>query len=156
MLYGIVMTHRYYKFLMTHRYYKFYVNGSQQEFILSFCDFELKLQLWSCRCNQSKGMFIYYRRGGGWVENGGSTKNWWGPRGGLWKLFDSNRGVYEKNVTTSKVLDHFHVKTSIICGVYENFWITWGGLCKFRTREGGSRKKFWIYRNFDPSPSRQY
>ena len=41
-----------------------------------------------------------------WVENGGSTKNWWGPKEGLWKLFDSNRG----STTTSKVVDHFHVK----------------------------------------------
>ena len=61
---------------------------------------------------------MYYRRGE-WVEIGGSTKNWWGPREGLWKLFDSNRGLYEKKVTTSKVVDHFYVKMSIIWGVYQ-------------------------------------
>ena len=77
---------------------------------------------------------------------GGVCENYLTPIGGLRKI----------NVTTSKVVNHFLVKTSILWGVYENFWITWGGLCKFRAREGGSTKNCWIYRNFDPSPSRQY
>ena len=55
--------------------------------------------------------------------------------GGLRKIDEVRGGVYEKyltptggsmkkKVTSSKVVDHFHVKTSIIWGVYENFWIT--------------------------------
>ncbi len=45
------------------------------------------------------------------------------------------------------MVNRFHVKMSIIWGVYENFWITWGGLCKFRARE-----KFLNLSQFRPIP----
>ena len=42
-----------------------------------------------------KGMFIYYRRGDG-SKMGGLEKIDEVRGGGLWKFFDSNRGVYEE------------------------------------------------------------
>ncbi len=45
-------------------------------------------------------------------------------------------------MTTSKVVDHSHVKTPIIWGVYEKVWITWGGgvYVNFALKKGGLRK----------------
>ena len=79
--------------------------------------------------------------GGGWVENGGSTKKIvevWGG-GGVYENYFTPIGgsTKKKNVTISKVVDHFHVTTSIIWGVYENSGSHEGVYVNFALEKGG-------------------
>ncbi len=98
----------------------------------------------------SKGPVIYYWRGGDWVENGGSTKNFGGMKfcasiGGLWKNAIAHTVVVPLACENADIF--------LWGGVYEKFWIHYGGLWKNFTWGGGSTKIVWLTFAKLPFPS---
>ena len=95
---------------------------------------------------------------GGQVEHRGSTKKFWGMKGGLRKALHFNWGVYEKNVIARTVVVRVFGmrKRWNLGGSTKNFESSTGVYEKFSLQKGeGSTKIFRLLQNFDLVPPPQ-